>query len=77
LKEIEGIAEFKCVAVQKFRIRRLQEGIFEYIPVVFDEQHFCVVLATIHSSLLDFRFRSRPLKTFSRTEKKETAKKTN
>lgn len=75
LKEIEGNAEFKCVAVQKFRIRRLQDGIFEYIPVVFDEQHFCVVLTTIHSSLLDFRFRSRAMKAFSRNEK--TDKKAN
>lgn len=68
LKEIEGNAEFKCVAVQKFRIRRLSDGIFEYIPVIFDEQHFCITLCTIHSSLLDFRFRSRPLRPFSRND---------
>lgn len=68
LKEIEGHTDFKCVSVQKFRIKRLSEGIFEYIPVTFDEQHFCVALCTIHSSLLDFRFRSRELKPFSRSE---------
>ena len=68
LKEIEGNAEFKCVSVQKYRIRKLSEGIFEYVPVVFDEQHFCIALCTVHSSLLDFRFRARPLKPFSRAE---------
>jgi len=60
--------EFKCVSVQKFKIKKLCDGVFEYIPVVFDEQHFCVALSTFHSSLLDFRFRSRPLKPFSRVE---------
>ena len=68
LKELEGNTEFKCVSVQKFKIRKLCEGIFEYIPVTFDEQHFCVALCTIHSSILDFRFRSRELKPFSRAE---------
>jgi hypothetical protein len=37
LKEIEGNAEFKCVAVQKYKIRKLSEGVFEYLPVIFDE----------------------------------------
>ena len=60
--------EFKCVSVQKFKVKKLCEGAFEYIPVVFDESHFCVALCTFHSSLLDFRFRPRPLKPFSRVE---------
>ncbi len=46
----------------------MSEGIFEYVPIVFDEQHFCVTLCTIHSSLLDFRFRARPLRAYSRAE---------
>ena len=37
LKEIEGNAEFKCVSVQRYRIKKLSEGIFEYVPIVFDE----------------------------------------
>lgn len=68
LKDIEGNVEFKCVSVQKFKIKKLCDGVFEYMPVVFDEQHFCVALCTIHSSLLDFRFRARVLKPFSRAE---------
>lgn len=30
----------------------------EYVPIVFDENHFCVANIIIHSALLDFRFRS-------------------
>ena len=26
------------------------------MPVVFEEQHFCVSLCTVHSSLLNFQF---------------------
>lgn len=68
LKEIEGNADFKCVSVQKYRIKKLCDGIYEYVPVTFDEQHFCVALCTIHSCLLDFKFRSRQLKPFNKGE---------
>jgi len=72
LRDIEqSSVDFRCVSVQKFRIRKLSEGIFEYVPVVFDEQHFCLALCTLHSSILDFRFRPRPLKSFSRAEYKK------
>jgi hypothetical protein len=63
LKDIEGNVEFKCVSVQKFKIRKLCDGIFDYVPVVFDEQHFCVALCTVHSSMLDFRCRTRVTRT--------------
>jgi len=32
-------------------------GIHEYLPIIFDETHFCVCNATVHSLLLDFKFR--------------------
>lgn len=32
-------------------------GIHEYLPIIFDEAHFCVCNATVHSLLLDFKFR--------------------
>ena len=37
LKDIEGNVEFKCVSVQKFKIRKLCDGLIDYVPVVFDE----------------------------------------
>jgi hypothetical protein len=56
------------MSIQKFRLRRLADGIFEYMPIVFDEQHFCMAQATIHSCMLDFRFRTQPLKPFTRSD---------
>lgn len=60
-KEVEEKVEFKSVAFQKFLLRNICDGIFEFIPVTFDEQHFCVGLCTVHSVLMDFRFRSKKL----------------
>jgi len=60
-KEVEDKVEFKSAAFQKFMVRNICDGIFEYIPVSFDESHFCVSLLTVHSVLLDFRFRSKKL----------------
>lgn len=42
-------------------VRNVCDGIYEYIPVTFDESHFCVSLVTMHSVLMDFRFRSKKL----------------
>lgn len=42
-------------------LRNVCDGIFEYIPITFDEQHFCVTLCTVHSVLMDFRFRPQKL----------------
>jgi hypothetical protein len=61
LKDIEEKVEFKSVAFQKFMLRNVCDGIYEYVPITFDEQHYCVTLATIHSVLIDFRFRSQKL----------------
>jgi len=57
-KDIEESVEFKSVAFQKFMLRNVCDGIHEYIPITFDESHFCVTLATVHSVTMDFRFRS-------------------
>jgi len=42
LKDIEEKVEYKSVAFQKFMLRNVCDGIYEYIPVTFDESHFCV-----------------------------------
>ena len=60
-KEIEEKVEFKSVAFQKFMLRNICDGIYEYVPITFDESHFCVTLCTVHSVLMDFRFRSQKL----------------
>lgn len=54
-------ADFKCVSLMKYKISKKCYGIYEYLPVVFDEQHYCAAACTVHSVLIDFRFRTRPL----------------
>lgn len=54
-------AEFKCVSVQRYRLREIHTGLHEYCPLVFDEYHFCISNLVIHSSLLDVRLRLNPL----------------
>ena len=53
LKEIDPNVEFKSVSQRKYNLRKLADGIFEYVPVVFEEQHFCISLCTVHSALLN------------------------
>jgi hypothetical protein len=54
LIDLDPELKFKSVQTRKFNIRRLAEGVFEYVPVVFEEQHFCISLCTVHSTLLNF-----------------------
>jgi hypothetical protein len=42
-------------------LRRLPQGISEYVSVVFDEQYFSSMQVVVQATLLDYRFR---LKTF-------------
>ena len=37
LMELDSELKFKSVSTRKFTIRRLAEGVFEYVPVVFEE----------------------------------------
>ena len=37
IKEIEEKLEFKSVALQKFMVRNICDGIYEYIPITFDD----------------------------------------
>eukprot|EP00929_Paragymnodinium_shiwhaense_P014137 TRINITY_DN122011_c0_g1_i1.p1 TRINITY_DN122011_c0_g1~~TRINITY_DN122011_c0_g1_i1.p1 ORF type:complete len:726 (+),score=160.57 TRINITY_DN122011_c0_g1_i1:277-2454(+) len=52
--------EFKSVSTQVFRIHGSRGGLHEFVPVVFDEFHFCVTNLVLHSVLLDYRLRLRP-----------------
>eukprot|EP00357_Protocruzia_adherens_P011452 CAMPEP_0115014822 /NCGR_PEP_ID=MMETSP0216-20121206/26337_1 /TAXON_ID=223996 /ORGANISM="Protocruzia adherens, Strain Boccale" /LENGTH=844 /DNA_ID=CAMNT_0002384695 /DNA_START=9 /DNA_END=2543 /DNA_ORIENTATION=- len=61
MNQIESKAEFKSVSTRKFRLNNSYTGIHEYAPILFDELHYCMVCTSIHSVLLDFKFRSKPL----------------
>jgi len=45
---------FESVSSFKAKLNKLQMGIREYFPIIFDENHFCAVNASIHSFLLGF-----------------------
>ena len=58
LKQInDAKVEFKSVSIRKYHLRNIEEGIFEYVPVVFEEQHFCLGLCTVHSTLINQSYR--------------------
>ncbi|EAR98529.2 serine esterase, putative (macronuclear) [Tetrahymena thermophila SB210] len=50
----------KFEKLSKFRsiIRYSSEGLHEFLPIVFDKMHFCVLECSFHSLLLDFKFRN-------------------
>ena len=37
LKELDPEVKFKSVSTRKYSLRRMADGIFEYVPVVFEE----------------------------------------
>ena len=49
--------DFKVVSRATFRLHNLLAGIHEYLPVVFDEYHFCLAKCVIHTSIVDIRTR--------------------
>lgn len=53
--------EFKSVSTQLLRLHEVQKGLHEFCPVVFDEFHFCLANIIVHTVVVDFRFRIRPL----------------
>ncbi len=65
LKEIsdQKSIDFKSVSLKKYQLKQISDSIFEYIPVVFEEQHFCISLCTIHSTLIDYIVKGPQFKT--------------
>jgi hypothetical protein len=47
----------KPVAKHEFRINNILNGIHEYVPITFDEMHFCIAKASVHSLLIDFKYK--------------------
>jgi hypothetical protein len=61
--EFEQKAVFKSVSKQRFLLKRLPQGISEYVSVVFDDQYFSSMSVVVQATLLDFRFRLKSFKT--------------
>ena len=63
MAEFEQKAVFKSVSKQRFLLKRLPQGISEYVSVVFDDQYFSSMSVVVQATLLDFRFRLKSFKT--------------
>ena len=61
IKEVNDNNPLKKVSSLEFRVLNLVQGVSEYLPVVFDSTFFCQMHGTIHSSLIDYRWRTKPL----------------
>jgi hypothetical protein len=62
VKDFEQKAVFKSVSKQRFMIKKLPQGVSEYVSVVFDDQYFSSMSMVVQATLLDFRFRLRSFK---------------
>jgi len=47
----------KPVAKFESKVNNIFYGIHEFVPIMFDEMHFCIVKASVHSLLIDFKYK--------------------
>ena len=52
--------EFRAEALAEVEISSFIQGANLFVPIIFDDQHFCVMNSTVHVVVIDFRFRPRP-----------------
>jgi hypothetical protein len=43
--------------IKKARLNNLSAGFYEYVPIIFDENNFCLTTTTLHSILVEFKFK--------------------
>jgi len=55
--KIKELIEFKMVATQKFIIKGIAKGITQYVQVHNDSPYNSICNMTVHTSLIDFRYR--------------------
>lgn len=61
LTELQNNGEqFKMVQARLFQINRSLTGVSSFLPIMFDREYTCLTMSTIHSSLIDYRFRVIP-----------------
>ena len=62
-EKVKNVTEnfpLESVSTAEFKIRRFAQGVSEYFPIVFEGQYFWQFNCTIHSWLIDMRFRPFP-----------------
>ena len=48
--------KFKCVQTKLFQINKSLQGQSTFIPINFDREYTSLAMATVHSSVIDFKF---------------------
>ena len=48
--------KFKCVQTKLFQINKSLQGLSTFVPILFDREYTSMAVATLHSSLIDFKF---------------------
>lgn len=56
-EKVKDLIEFKVVSTQKFAVRGVARGISQYVQVHNDSPYTSICNMTIHSTLIDFRYR--------------------
>eukprot|EP01022_Parablepharisma_sp_SALTPOND_P028507 TRINITY_DN71073_c0_g1_i1.p1 TRINITY_DN71073_c0_g1~~TRINITY_DN71073_c0_g1_i1.p1 ORF type:complete len:623 (+),score=57.34 TRINITY_DN71073_c0_g1_i1:113-1981(+) len=57
VQNIKGSIDFKMVASQKFIIRGIAKGLSQYVKVQNDGSYYGVCNMTLHTTIIDFRYR--------------------
>jgi hypothetical protein len=55
--DISSLCSFRVVNEMTYRITNPFECMFEFVPVTFENQYFCIANASVHCQLLEFPFR--------------------
>ena len=58
---LENPPTFNPEASAEIKILNFIEGVNQFLPIIFDDSHFCLMNSTIHVILIDFRFRALPM----------------
>lgn len=57
----DTLASFKCISLFKAKLNNIQAGVHEYLPILFDDNHFCILQTVFHAVLMDLKFRTSPI----------------
>ena len=58
---LESPPSYRSEASLEIKVLDFIEGANQFLPIIFDDSHFCLVNSTVHVILIDFRFRSMPM----------------
>jgi hypothetical protein len=56
MEELPEFELFKVVCSFKSKVNNVHIGISEYVPIVFDEEHYCLVNTTFHTLLFGRKY---------------------